>query len=58
MFNHEMRKLALTKGFTLNEYSLRPINEEGVPGKPLDVNSEEDIFNYLDLEYKLPEERN
>ncbi len=58
MFNHEIRKLALQKGFTLNEYSLRPINSDGVPGKPLSINSEEDIFNYLGLEYKAPHERN
>uniref|UniRef100_A0A224XN85 DNA polymerase n=1 Tax=Panstrongylus lignarius TaxID=156445 RepID=A0A224XN85_9HEMI len=57
MFNKEMRAHALTKGFTLNEYSLRHIGSTGVPGKPLPVTSEKDIFDYIDFEYVEPEKR-
>ena len=31
---------------------------EGIPGKPKEVKSEKDIFDYLEMEYKKPEERN
>ncbi|CAH4037725.1 unnamed protein product [Pieris brassicae] len=58
VFNKEMRAHALEKGFTLNEYSLRPIGVTGVPGEPIDLTSEEDIFDYIDYPYKKPEERN
>lgn len=44
------------QGFTLNEYSLRPL-EEGVAGEPLPVSSEKDIFEYLDYPYKEPKDR-
>uniref|UniRef100_A0A069DYM9 DNA polymerase n=1 Tax=Panstrongylus megistus TaxID=65343 RepID=A0A069DYM9_9HEMI len=57
MFNKEMRAHALTKSFTLNEYSLRHIGSTGVPGKPLPVTSEKDIFDYIDFEYVEPEKR-
>ena len=30
MFNKHMRQVALEKGFTLNEYSIRPIGVTGV----------------------------
>jgi len=30
----------------------------GIPGEPVEINSEEDIFDYLDYPYKKPEERN
>ena len=56
MFNKEMRAVALEKGFTLNEYSLRPL-VDGKPDKPLPVSSEKDVFDYLELPYKLPKER-
>ena len=57
MFNKDMRKVALEKGFTLNEYSLRKLDEKGNPGKAMSVKSEEDIFKYIDYPYKKPEER-
>lgn len=57
-FNHEMRKLALQKGYTLNEYSLRKVAPNGVAGKPLHIKSERDIFDYLEMDYKRPNERN
>ncbi|CAK1601026.1 unnamed protein product [Parnassius mnemosyne] len=58
VFNKNMRTHALEKGFTLNEYSLRPIGATGVPGEPVPITSEEDIFDYIDYPYKKPEERN
>ena len=58
MFNKNMRKIAIEKGYTLNEYSIRKIGETGVPGNPLPVSSEEDVFTYLEMEFKKPEERN
>ncbi|KAK3931439.1 DNA polymerase beta [Frankliniella fusca] len=57
MFNKEMRTHALQKGFTLNEYSLRPIGSTGVPGEPVFLTSEKDIFEYIDYPYKAPEDR-
>jgi len=30
----------------------------GIPGEPVDITSEEDIFEYINYPYKKPEERN
>lgn len=30
----------------------------GIPGEPLPVTCEEDIFDYVGMDYKKPEERN
>ncbi|XP_076440978.1 DNA polymerase beta-like [Babylonia areolata] len=57
MFNKNMRQHALDQGFTLNEYCIRPVGSTGVPGEPLPVTSEEDIFEYIDMKYKKPSER-
>ncbi|RMZ98382.1 DNA polymerase beta [Brachionus plicatilis] len=58
-FNRNMRKIALEKGYTLNEYSLRKINASGrIPGKAEIVNSEKEIFDFLGMKYLKPEERN
>ncbi len=51
-FNKKMRRVALSMGYSLNEYNL--INDKG---KPFVVNSEEDVFNYLNMEYLIPKER-
>ncbi|XP_043938912.1 DNA polymerase beta isoform X2 [Protopterus annectens] len=48
IFNKNMRAHALEQGFTLNEYTIRPVGVTGVPGEPLPVESEEDILNILD----------
>jgi DNA polymerase beta len=53
-----MRKHALEKGFTLNEYSLRRVDANGRAGKPLHIKSEKEIFDYLEMDYKRPDERN
>ncbi|KAJ8975466.1 hypothetical protein NQ317_019794 [Molorchus minor] len=52
-----MRAHALEQEFTLNEYSLRPVGSTGVPGEPVEIHSEKDIFDYIDYPYKIPEER-
>jgi len=56
-FNKEMRAFALEKGFTLNEYSLRPVDAAGQPGEPLPVLAEEDVFDYIGYKYRPPQER-
>lgn len=58
MFNKDMRGKALENGFTVNEYTIRPMGSTGIPGEPLPVSSEEDIFDYIGMKYKAPSERN
>ncbi|XP_072164919.1 DNA polymerase beta-like [Diadema setosum] len=58
MFNKNMRAKALEEGFTLNEYTIRPMGSTGIPGEPLPVTSEEDLFDYIGMKYKAPSERN
>lgn len=48
---------ALKQGFTLNEYTLRPVGSVGVPGEAVEINSEEDIFDFINYPYKAPNER-
>ena len=36
---------------------LSPVGETGVYGDALEVKTEKDIFDYLDMEYRPPEER-
>ncbi|KAK4292588.1 hypothetical protein Pmani_034659 [Petrolisthes manimaculis] len=57
LFNKDMRTHALQQGFTLNEYTIRPVGSTGVPGEPLPVSSEKDVFEYINYPYKLPKER-
>lgn len=57
MFNKRMRTHALEKGFTLNEYSIRPVGITGEPGEPIPVESEEEIFDVVGFPYLKPEER-
>ena len=56
LFNKNMRSHALDVGFTLNEYTLRPMDGM-VPQQPLPVFCEEDIFDYLSMDFKQPYER-
>nr|XP_042902654.1 DNA polymerase beta isoform X2 [Parasteatoda tepidariorum] len=58
LFNQQMRSHAIEKGFTLNEYCIRPIGSRGNPGESLPVSSEKEIFEYIDYPYKEPHERN
>ncbi|XP_077571038.1 DNA polymerase beta [Stigmatopora nigra] len=57
IFNKNMRTHALEKGFTLNEYTIRPLGVTGVAGEPLLVDSEKDIFDYIQYKYKEPKDR-
>jgi DNA polymerase (family 10) len=51
--NIELRRRALSKGVTLNEYGFFRDGERinGI------FNTEEDIYNFLQLPYKLPQSR-
>ncbi|XP_075715032.1 DNA polymerase beta isoform X1 [Rhinoderma darwinii] len=57
IFNKNMRTHALEKGFTLNEYTLRPLGVTGMAGEPLPIDSEKDIFDYIHYKYREPKER-
>ncbi|XP_035245874.1 DNA polymerase beta-like [Anguilla anguilla] len=57
IFNKNMRTRALEKGFTLNEYTIRPLGVTGIAGEPLPVDSEKDIFDYILWKYREPKER-
>jgi len=54
-FNVAFRRHALSKGYTINEHTMKPI-KEGVAEVPA-MSSEEDIFEFLGLEYVEPENR-
>jgi DNA polymerase beta len=53
-----MRLVAQEQGYKLNEYSIQKVGSSGVLGKALPVTSEQDIFDYLQMDYKEPNERN
>ena len=60
IFNTVMRHQAQTMGLTMNEHGLYTIQEDGKKkGKKVDFqfHNEKDIFDYLNMEYKKPEER-
>ncbi|XP_037382054.1 DNA polymerase beta [Talpa occidentalis] len=57
IFNKNMRTHALEKGFTINEYTIRPLGITGVAGEPLPVDSERDIFDYIQWKYREPKDR-
>ncbi|XP_043274366.1 uncharacterized protein Mppe isoform X2 [Venturia canescens] len=57
-FNRDMRAKALDKKYTLNEYALRRLTTEGLPGDAEQINSEADIFRFLEMTYKEPQDRN
>lgn len=58
IFNTVMRHQALTMGLTMNEHGLYKM-EAKKKGKKVDhvFKDEKDIFDYLNLEYKAPNER-
>lgn len=58
IFNKSMRAHALQQGFTLSEYALRPLGSTGVAGEPVPVSSECDVFDWLGLPYREPQQRN
>ena len=54
-FNVAFRKHAQTRGYTLNEHILKPV-APGVSPVPA-MSTEEDIFQFLGIQYISPEER-
>ena len=58
LFNKNMRAHALEKKYTLNEYALKRLTLEGLPGEAEDITCEEDIFRILGLPYREPKDRN
>ena len=60
-FNRSMRHFARNKGYALSDHGLFPanrVNNESVwQGKSVPCYTEEEIFRFLGLEYKSPEER-
>jgi len=58
IFNTVMRQRALNLGYTFNEHGMYHITNK-VKGKKVENNfhTEKDIFDYLNLEYKKPEDR-
>ncbi|XP_075300939.1 DNA polymerase beta isoform X2 [Opisthocomus hoazin] len=57
IFNKNMRTHALEMGFTINEYTIRPLGVTGVAGEALPVECEKDIFDYIQWEYREPKDR-
>ena len=56
-FNVGFRKHALKKGYTLNEHEMKPTGKvEGAKPVP-PLATEEEVFEFLGLEYKTPRER-
>lgn len=58
IFNTVMRQKALSMGYTLNEHGLSYM-KGGVKGEKVEkqFNDEKDIFDFLNMVYKSPEER-
>lgn len=58
IFNTVMRHQALSMGLTMNEHGLYKMEEKVKKGKVNHIfRTEKDIFDYLNMEYKRPEER-
>lgn len=57
-FNTVMRGYALKQGLSLNEHGLyKKVGPKKEEKLELNLKEEQDIFNYLGLEYKIPSER-
>jgi NAD-dependent DNA ligase len=59
VFNTLMRQHAITQGYTMNEHGLYKLNNEGKKMNKIDkiFKEEREIFEYLNIEYKEPQER-
>jgi NAD-dependent DNA ligase len=58
IFNTVMRHIALEKGYTMNEHGINKMQEKKKGDKVAHhFRNEEDIFDFLGLEYKAPTER-
>ncbi|KAH3761946.1 DNA polymerase beta [Pelomyxa schiedti] len=55
--NRQLSILAQKKKFMLTEYDFSPIGITGVKGEPIAINSEQEVFEALGLEYRPPCER-
>jgi DNA polymerase/3'-5' exonuclease PolX len=55
-FNTTMRQHALRKGYSLSEFGLKKTSE-GKDGILIPCSTEEEVFKFLDYDYKTPEER-
>ena len=60
MVTRSMRLWARKNGYSLSEKSLTVRVADDLKGSslPLQIETEEDVFHALGLEYKAPEERN
>lgn len=58
LFNVKMRDIALKNGYTLTEHGLFEINDNGLKGKMIEINSEKDVFDILKVKYLSPKDRN
>ncbi|CAG8741932.1 17175_t:CDS:2, partial [Funneliformis caledonium] len=56
-FYKSLQKRAHEKGFKLSDTILAPIEQNNVVGKPLNINSENDIFRILNTKYLAPKDR-
>jgi DNA polymerase beta len=54
-FNVAFRKYALSKGYTLNEHTMKPLKEDTAVPPPM--STEEDIFRFLGLQFVEPKNR-
>lgn len=52
-FNRRMRSVAQSLGYILNEYDLKKISDKS----KVDISSEKDIFDALNMEYQIPADR-
>lgn len=52
-FNTEIRKIALSKGYSLSEFGFKKKSDNIL----IPCATEEDVFKFLDLKYKTPKER-
>lgn len=55
VFNVAMRRYALTLGYSLNEHTMTPTKSD--VGLPPDMETEQDIFQFLGLQYIEPQDR-
>ena len=52
-FNRRMRSVAQSLGYILNEYDLKKVSDKS----KINVSSEKDIFDALNMEYQIPADR-
>lgn len=55
--NKNMRSDALKQGYTINEYGIYKLRKDKKKGKMMNVNTEKDIFDLIDMDYLEPKDR-